>query len=113
MAEANQTPTPFRKALLGSHPVGHPGENPGRAVQIPPEEYLTIPELAGRLKYSPKTIQNKMAAGTFKRGIHYFRPQGMAPRFKWSAIVAWLEEEGESANAGPGAIPMARGYSLK
>lgn len=114
MAEATQTPTPSRKTPPGSHPVGHPGEDSGRSVQISPEEYLTILELAGRLKYSPKTIQNKMAAGIFKRGVHYFRPQGTAPRFKWSAIVAWLEEEeGESANAGPGSIPMARGYCLK
>ncbi|MBI4489175.1 MAG: HTH domain-containing protein [Deltaproteobacteria bacterium] len=29
------------------------------------EEYLTIDELAARLKVSPKTIRNKMASGSF------------------------------------------------
>lgn len=106
-------PTPFRKVRLASYPAGRPEEDPGRDLEIPIEEYLSIPELATRLKFSPKTIQNKMAAGIFQRGVHYFRPRGTAPRFKWSAIVAWLEEEGESATARPGAIPMARGYSLK
>ena len=40
------------------------------------EEYLTIKEVAARLKLKPKTVQNKMAAGIFKEGIHYFRPEG-------------------------------------
>ena|ERR1051326_2914924 len=78
------------------------------------EEYLTIQELAARLKLSPKTIQNKMANGTFKKGRHYFSPKGLRPRFKWSSIVAWLEgeieEPAEPNNAAR--IPMARGYYL-
>jgi len=56
------------------------------------EEYLTIEELAARLKLRTKTIKNKMANGTFRRGVHYFSPKGLGPRFKWSAVVAWLEE---------------------
>ncbi len=79
------------------------------------EEYLTIDELAARLKLKPKTIKNKMVSGVFVKGIHYFSPSGMGPRFKWSAIVAWIEaDEREQANAtdnGDG-IPMARGYNL-
>ena len=55
------------------------------------EEYITIAETAARLKLSPKSVKNKMASGTFKRGIHYFSPAGIGPRFKWSAVVAWLE----------------------
>ncbi len=74
-------------------------------------EYLTIKELATRLTVKPKTIKNKMANGTFIRGVHYFRPRGLRPRFKWSAIVAWLEEK-ETTKEGNGAIPMARGYFL-
>ena len=77
------------------------------------EEYLTIEELSDRLKLEPKTIRNKMASGVFRKGIHYFSPQGLRPRFKWSAVVAWLEEKdvllGEVA---ADAIPMARGYLL-
>ena len=70
------------------------------------EEYLTIAELAVRLKLSTKSIRNKMASGDFRLGVHYFRPKGMAPRFKWSAIVAWIER-------GDIEIPMARGYALR
>lgn len=78
------------------------------------EEYLTIAEVAGRLKVKPKTVKNKMASGIFRRGVHYFSPPGIGPRFKWSAVVAWLEqtqkpdveEEGDS-------IPMPRNYRLR
>jgi len=81
-----------------------------------PEEYLTIGKLAARLSLKPKTIKNKMASGIFRRGVHYFSPKGIGPRFKWSAVVAWLEErEREERKAADGAedgIPMARGYYL-
>ncbi len=78
------------------------------------EEYLTIEEVASRLKLKPKTIKNKMAAGIFKKGRHYFSPKGLRPRFKWSAVVAWLEEsEKQTEESGNGAIPMARGYFLE
>jgi len=80
------------------------------------EEYLTIKEVSVLLKVTPKTIKNKMANGTFRRGVHYFSPKGIGPRFKWSAIVAWLEEtEREERKAAAGdedGIPMARGYYL-
>jgi hypothetical protein len=77
------------------------------------EEYLTIEDLSARLKLEPKTIRNKMASGVFRKGIHYFSPQGLRPRFKWSAIVAWLEEKDKAAtNQSTDAIPMARGYLL-
>jgi len=77
------------------------------------EDYLTINEIAMRLKLEPKTIRNKMASGVFQKGIHYFSPKGLRPRFKWSAIVAWLEETDKAAVDQPtDAIPMARGYLL-
>jgi len=79
------------------------------------EDYLTIKELAARLKLKPKTVKNKMVNGTFVKGVHYFSPDGMGPRFKWSAIVAWLEageqEQVKATDNGDG-IPMARGYNL-
>jgi len=79
----------------------------------PLEEYLTIEELSARLKIKPKTVKNKMASGVFRRGVHYFSPQGLRPRFKWSSIVAWLEEKDEAAtNQSTDVIPMARGYVL-
>lgn len=56
------------------------------------DEYLTIAEVADRLKIKPKTVKNKMASGVFRQGVHYFRPRGIKARFKWSAVVAWLEQ---------------------
>jgi hypothetical protein len=84
-----------------------------KAIHENAEEYLTIAETAARLKLSPKTIKNKMAAGMFKKGVHYFSPAGMAPRFKWSAVVSWLEHtEVAQPEADIESIPMARGYRL-
>jgi len=77
------------------------------------EEYLSINELASRLKLKPKTVKNKMSNGTFAKGVHYVSPKGLRPRFKWSAIVAWLEEKEDNPKAiDGGGIPMARGYYL-
>ena len=77
------------------------------------EEYLTIDEVAARLKIKPKTVRNKMSAGIFKKGVHYFHPKGLGPRFKWSAIVAWLEGKDSPENQNDlDRIPMARGYFL-
>src|SRR5215813_3954914 len=78
-----------------------------------PDEYLTIAEVAARLKVTPKTVRNKMAAGEFRRGVHYFRRKGLSARFKWGAVVAWVEEEATGTPDEPvDAIPMARGYQL-
>src|SRR5262245_5142920 len=75
------------------------------------EEYLSISEVAARLKVTPKTVRNKIAAGVFRKGTHYVRPNGLATRFKWGAIVAWLEQK-ETGTPEEEAIPMARGYRL-
>jgi hypothetical protein len=72
------------------------------------EEYLTISEVAARLKLQPKTIQNKMAAGIFRLGVHYFSPKGIGPRFKWTAVVAWLEHEQQPPIDTTDPIPMPR-----
>jgi hypothetical protein len=78
------------------------------------EEYLKITEVADRLKVKPKTVKNKMASGIFKRGIHYFSPPGLGPRFKWSAVVAWLEAAQEqAADIDDNSIPMPRSYRLR
>ena len=76
-----------------------------------PEEYLTISEVAARLKVRPKTVRNKMASGVFRKGVHYFRRTGFGTRFKWGAVVALLEEK-EAGTAEEDSIPMARGYRL-
>lgn len=79
------------------------------------EEYLTIQQVAERLSLTPKTIRNKMSSGIFKRGTHYFSRDGMGPRFKWSAVKAWLESEDKNSKADVNEaddIPMSRGYKL-
>jgi excisionase family DNA binding protein len=73
------------------------------------KEYLTINEVAKRLSMHKQTVKNKMAAGILRKGIHYFSPQGMGPRFKWTAVQAWLE--GNQVQK-PEAIPMRNGYNL-
>ncbi len=46
-------------------------------------------------------------------GEHYFRLGGLCPRFKWSAVQAWLEVNGHPMGQGKiRLIPTARGYSL-
>ena len=77
------------------------------------EEYLTIAEVAARLKIKPKTVKNKMAAGVFRKSVHFLSPVGLGPRFKWSAVVVWLEQSQEPEDSDEDSIPMARGYKLK
>lgn len=84
------------------------------SVEAMNEEYLTIAEIAARLKVKPKTVKNKMASGIFTKGIHYFSPQGLGPRFKWSAVVAWLEEtQKPEAEEEGDSIPMPRCYRFR
>ena len=74
------------------------------------DEYLTIGEVADRLKLKPKTVKNKMASGAFRQGVHYFRPPGTQARFKWSAVVAWLEQDRTAQDETGDTIPMPRSY---
>lgn len=55
------------------------------------DEYLTVAELAARLKLAPKTVRNRMHDGTWQKGVHWFSPSGIGPRFRWPAVVRWLE----------------------
>jgi hypothetical protein len=60
-------------------------------------EYLTTAEVAALLRVKPKTVRNKVAAGVFRQGEHFFRKRGLGPRWKREAIVRWLETEETSA----------------
>ena len=108
MAEANEIPTLLKGVDLNvSTDAPHtPSE------RAAPKEYLSIEELGEQLDLSPKTIRNKMARGIFQKGVHYFSPEGIGPRFKWSAIVAWLEGAEQAGTGKKGLIPMARGYYM-
>lgn len=72
------------------------------------DEYLTLTELAARLKLSPKSVSNKISSGVFQCGTHYFRPRGMSVRFKWSAIQSWLETPPTPPALNEPLIPVAR-----
>jgi transcriptional regulator with XRE-family HTH domain len=61
------------------------------------DEYLTVEQLAQRLGWTPKTVQNKMSGkdAIFKRGIHFDSPPGMPTLFRWSAVLAIYQFDGE------------------
>ncbi len=69
------------------------------------EEYLTVAEVAGILKVSPKRIRNMMSSGAFRPGEHFFRRRGIGPRFLRSRVDAWLRD---SESVSVDSIPMAR-----
>jgi hypothetical protein len=56
-----------------------------------PEGYLTTAEVCRRLKWSARTIRDKIAAAVFREGVHFFQPPRCHRLWKWPAIVAWLE----------------------
>ena len=69
------------------------------------DEYMTIEEAASYLRREPKTIRNKMAAGVFQEGFHFFRPPGSDPLFLRSRLDEWVQRGQSGA---PEVIPMAR-----
>ncbi len=74
-------------------------------MNVEPEGYLTTAEAALFLRIAPKTLRNKVAAGFFIEGTHFFRRAGLGPRWKRSALIAWMEHETEPPAC---LIPMAR-----
>jgi hypothetical protein len=64
---------------------------------ISPGDLITVEELARRLAWSSKTVQNKMSGKEriFIRGIHYDSPPGMPTLFRWSAVLALYRFDGE------------------
>ena len=79
------------------------------ALEVEASEYLTTVEAGALLRLRPKTLRNKITAGSFVEGTHFFRPRGMQPRWKRSALVAWLEGRESREAVDHGAIPLARG----
>ncbi len=73
----------------------------------PDEEYLTTAEVASRLRLTPKTLRNKIAAGIFREGEHFFRRPGLGPRWRWARVVAWLEGDMVGEPAGD-EVPLAQ-----
>ncbi len=67
---------------------------------VPPEEYLSVNQLAQRIPYKPKTIRNLMSRGVFIEGIHFTRLTGR-PIFLWSRVEQLLRD-GKNGRQGQG-----------
>ena len=78
----------------------------GVSVDAADDGYLTDHENAAKLKWSTKTLEKKVRQGVFKEGVHYFQRPGMRRRWKWSAVVRWLEH-GDEQVANDNTIPLA------
>jgi len=80
------------------------------AEDISVRRYLYIEQLAACTPWSADAIRTMIARGTFKLGVHYFKPHGPngRPIFSWEAIVRYIEGGGgESLSAD--AIPLPDG----
>lgn len=73
-------------------------------------EYLYIDQLAELTPWSPEAIRTMIARGTFKLGVHYFKPKGRCgrPIFSWEGIVKYIEGKGDVAPSGD-VIPLLDG----
>lgn len=69
--------------------------------------YLRDASVAARLCISAKTLRNKVAAGIFREGVHFFRPAGMTRRWSWPAVATWVEA-GSDDFLGRSTIRLAR-----
>ena len=55
-----------------------------------PSEWLTASDVAAWLGYSKRTARRYMHDGTWREGEHWFRNGRSRPRFRRSALEAWL-----------------------
>lgn len=79
------------------NPSGFPG----------PATYLTTEELAGRIKYDPRTIRDRLKDSVLLEGKHYFRPfGGRKILYIWEAIERDMVR---LSRPQPAVIPMTRG----
>jgi hypothetical protein len=59
------------------------------------EEYLTVEELSGRIKFSKQSIYNLIYKKKFTLGVHYLKPTPKKILFVWSEIEKWLHHPAE------------------
>jgi hypothetical protein len=69
------------------------GCEPVRQLNQPAQEYLSIKELCKLIPFAESTIRNKMAKNELRLGVHYTKPGGGRPVFRWSIMKRWLEGE--------------------
>ena len=65
------------------------------------EEYLTVAELSKRIKFSKQSIYNLINKKIFIIGKHYLKPRPKKILFKWSEIMAWMEQRAEPISEEP------------
>jgi hypothetical protein len=53
--------------------------------------YLYTDQLAELTPWSADRIRHMIKDGTFIEGVHYFRPGGRRPVFKWQAVEQYIE----------------------
>lgn len=70
-------------------------------------EYLTTAEVAELLRIKPKTVRNKVAAGVFRHGEHFFKKPGLGPRWKREAVVRWLEHSELEKRSPAEVVPLS------
>jgi hypothetical protein len=68
--------------------------------------YLTVEELAERIKYEPRYIREQLKDRVFFEGVHYVRPFGRKILFLWEAVER--EMLGEATPVAD-AIPLSAG----
>ena len=61
------------------------------------EEYLTVDELAARIKYSRQSLYNLIHRGTLVLGKHFLKPTPKKILFKWSEIHLWMGDDGKAS----------------
>lgn len=68
-------------------------------MEEPREEYLTVAELSEKIKFSRQTIYNLIFKKEFILQQHYLKPRPKKILFKWSAIMAWMENAPVNSNS--------------
>ena len=72
--------------------------------------FLTVEELAERIKYEPRYIREQLKDRVFFEGVHYVRPFGRKILFLWEAVES--EMLAGAAVAGD-AIPLRAGGACR
>jgi hypothetical protein len=64
-------------------------------MNINEEQYLTVKELSGKIKYSQQSIYNMIHNEIFIKDRHYIKPSRKKILFLWTAVQVWLESPRE------------------
>jgi hypothetical protein len=59
-------------------------------------KYIDIKELCARTPYAEKTIHNWVCNGTWKEGLHFFKPTARKLIFDWEIVERWIRGESDA-----------------